>query len=107
MTNNQAAATNLKSGCEKVKNWPLSGNLMAIWDKICCMLAALGGCTLNRGYFACKFIRGDMLIRVGCNCRWDCIIKYAPYLFFWTLTWPEPGSNRAKFSSYLVAAKVL
>ena len=57
---------------------------MAIWDKICCTLAALGGCTLNRGSFACKFIQGDMqlaakgrgtLNRGGRNCRWDCSLK--------------------------------
>ena len=57
---------------------------MAILDKICCTLAALGGCTLNRGSFACKFVRGDMqlaakgrgtLNRGGRNCRWDCIKK--------------------------------
>ena len=35
---------------------------MAIWDKICCMLAALGRCTLNRGSFACKFVQG--------TCNW-------------------------------------
>ena len=68
-----------------LKKWPLNGNFMAIWDKICCTLAALGGCTLNRGSFACKFVRGDMqlaakgrgtLNRGGRNCRWDC----TPYI---------------------------
>ena len=50
---NQAAATKLKS-------WPLTENFMAICDKICCTLAALGGCTLKRGSFACTIVRGDM-----------------------------------------------
>ena len=71
-------------GRDEVKKWPLKGNFMAIWDKICCMLAELGGCTLNRGSFACKLVRGDMqlaakgrgtLNRGGRNCRWDCISK--------------------------------
>ena len=31
---------------------------MAIWDKICCTLAALERCMLNRGSFACKFVQG-------------------------------------------------
>ena len=35
------------NGRDKVKKWPLNGNFMAIWDKICCTLAVLGGCTLN------------------------------------------------------------
>ena len=61
---------------------------MAIWDKICCTLAALGGCTLNRGSFVCKIVRGDMqlaakgrgtLNRGGRNCRWDCIFNYLVY----------------------------
>ena len=58
---------------------------MAFWDKICCTLAALEACMLNRGSFAfaCKFVRGDMqlvakgrgtLNRGGRNCRWDCIL---------------------------------
>ena len=68
------------SGRDEVKN----RNFMAIWDKICCTLAALGGCTLNRGSFACKFVQGDMplaakgrgtLNRGGRNCRWDCICE--------------------------------
>ena len=47
----------VKSGPSKLK-WPLNGNFMAIWDKICCTLATLGGCTLNRGSFACKVVQG-------------------------------------------------
>ena len=67
-----------------LKKWPLNGNSMAIWDKICCTLATLGECTLNRGSFACKIVQGDMqlaakgrgtLNRGGCNCRWDCILS--------------------------------
>ena len=66
-----------------LKKWPLNGNSMAILDKICCTLAALGGCTLNRGSFACNIFRGGgmqlaakgrgTLNRGGRNCRWDCI----------------------------------
>ena len=56
-----------QSGHDKVKKWPLNGNFMAIWDKICCKLAALGGCTLKRGSFECKFVQGgggDMQLAV-------------------------------------------
>ena len=71
-------------GRDKVRKRPLNGNFMAIWDKICCTLAALGGCTLNRESFACKFVRGDMqlpakrrgtLNRGGRKCRWDCSLN--------------------------------
>ena len=62
---------------------------VAIWDKICCTLAAIEGCMLNRGSFAFKIVREDMqlatygrftLNRDGRNCRWDwdctCILVY-------------------------------
>ena len=60
------------SGCDKVKKWPLNGNFMAIWDKICCTLAALERCLLvicvqvrSRGTCNWPFKGGARLIEVA------------------------------------------